>query len=119
MMSFCRSNMRILCSRVFCVSAMQHEEAVTISFRNLAVVEAGRRYLPSHAATLAANQDDGMVEEWSKNLPAARWLEHFNIQIVYADEMLWPCEATRSKAREIGLGGFSPPLRDNLIAKLL
>ncbi len=33
--------------------------------------------------------------------------------------MLWPCEATCNKAREIGVGELCPPLSDNLKRKLL
>ncbi len=33
--------------------------------------------------------------------------------------MLWPCEAKRSKAREIIVGGLCPPLSDNLKRKML
>ncbi len=33
--------------------------------------------------------------------------------------MLWPCEAERHKAREIGVGELCSPLNDNLKAKLL
>jgi hypothetical protein len=32
---------------------------------------------------------------------------------------LWRCEAKRSNAREIGAGGFCPPLSDNLKAKMM
>ena len=38
-----------------------------------------------------------------------RELEHFAIENIYLVEMLWPCEAKRSKAREIGVGGLCPP----------
>ena len=45
-------------------------------------------------------------------------LQRCNIQIVYSDEMLRPCETKCNKAREIGVGGVSSPLSDNIIAKL-
>jgi hypothetical protein len=38
---------------------------------------------------------------------------------ISADDMLWLCEAKRSKAREIGVGELCPPLRDNRKAHLL
>ena len=33
--------------------------------------------------------------------------------------MLWPCETKWSKAREIDVGGVSPPLNGNLKRKVL
>jgi hypothetical protein len=46
--------------------------------------------------------------------PAPVYLEHFVIEIIYSDKMLWRCEAKRSNARAIGVGGLCPPLSDNL-----
>jgi hypothetical protein len=37
---------------------------------------------------------------------------------IYFDTMLWRCEAQRSNAREIGVGGLGPPLSDNLKRKM-
>jgi hypothetical protein len=45
-------------------------------------------------------------------------LEHFVIENIYPDKMLWRCEANRSNARESGAGGPCPPLRDNLTHKM-
>ena len=39
-------------------------------------------------------------------------LEHFHIEIVYSDKMLWPCETQCSKAREIGVGDNSAGQRN-------
>jgi hypothetical protein len=44
---------------------------------------------------------------------------HFNIENIYPDKMLWPCEAKRNKAREVAAGGLCPPLSDNLKRKML
>jgi hypothetical protein len=46
-------------------------------------------------------------------------LDHFVIEIVYADKMLWPCEALLREAREIVAGGLCPPLSDNLKVNML
>jgi hypothetical protein len=46
-------------------------------------------------------------------------LEHFNIENIYPDKMLWRCEAKCSNAREIVAGGLRPPLSDNLKRKML
>ena len=47
-----------------------------------------------------------------------RNLEHFVIETIYTDKMLWPCEVKRNKAREIGVGQFYWPLSDNLKHKM-
>ena len=44
---------------------------------------------------------------------------HCVIEVIYTDEMLWRCQAKRRNAREIGVGEFCSPLRDNLKAKML
>jgi hypothetical protein len=46
-------------------------------------------------------------------------LEHFVIENICSDKMLWQCKAKRSNAREIGSGWLCPPLSDNLKAKML
>jgi hypothetical protein len=38
---------------------------------------------------------------------------------ISSDKMLWRCEAKRSNAREIVVGGLCPPLSDNLKRKML
>jgi hypothetical protein len=44
-------------------------------------------------------------------------MEHFHLQIVYAEKMLRRREALLRNAREIGAGGLCPPSSDNLKRK--
>jgi len=46
-------------------------------------------------------------------------LEHFVIENIHSDKMLWSCEVKRSEAREIIAGGLCPPYGDNLKRKML
>ncbi len=38
-------------------------------------------------------------------------IDHFTLEIVYSWKMLRPCEAERSKAREIGAGDALPAVK--------
>ncbi len=79
---------------------------------------AGCRTQAELAAFLGIRQSSISDAKRRKSIPA-EWLEHFNIEIIHIDKMLWPCGASLRKAREIGAGGLCPPLSDNLKAKML
>ena len=56
---------------------------------------------------------------WANHSGILTSVERFVIKTIYADKTLWPCEAKRSKAREIGVGQFYWPSSDNLKRKTL
>ncbi len=47
------------------------------------------------------------------------YLEHFVIENIYPEKMLWRCEAKRNNAREVPVAGLCPASSGNLKRKML